>query len=90
MCCYPKQVVSIPKEPNTSKSTYSQDDSGSTKQQDSREDSLADSQEDSTNLKEELVKGQKLQHADSKKDTNIPASTKREEQEVMILYSNFK
>ena len=79
-------MVSIPKEPNTSKSTHTQEDSGSTKQQDSQEDFQADSREDGT----KLVKGQKLQHADSKKDTNVPASTKREEQEVRILYSNLK
>ena len=84
-------MFSIPKECNASESTYSQEDSGtSTKQQDSREDSKEDFQGDSINLKMDsentvdtkLVEGQKSKHADSKKDTKVPASTKREELEV--------
>ena len=90
MCCYPKQTVLIPIEPNTSKSTYPQEDSGSMKQQVPGEDS----QEDSTNLKKDSentvdikhVKGEKSKHAESKKDTKVPTSTKREEPEVRIQY----
>ena len=76
---------SIPKEPDTSQSTYPQEGSGSTKQQDSQEDSTNLKEDSETTVDTKLVKGQKSKHADSE-DTKACTSTKSEEPEVRILY----